>query len=162
VVTDESRWKLELAALQRLLPAHMTLHSDVIALDTAISPSELCVRAFDTFDAGSINFEESSNTFRSSAYPRLERVIALAGSCPFAQIQVTGHSDSSGDEDWNKALSLKRAQAVSDFVVSRGISRDRLQVTGAGSSAPIADNATRYGRSLNRRIEIHWAEKERT
>lgn len=162
VVTDTSDWKLELAALQRLLPAHLTVDSDVITLDTTISPSELCARAFGTFDAGRINFEESSSTFRNSAYPRLERIIALAGSCPYAQIWVTGHTDASGNEDWNKKLSLQRAQAVSDYVVSRGISRDRLQVRGAGSSAPIADNATRYGRSLNRRIEIRWSEDERT
>ena len=162
VVADESGWKLELAALQRLLPAHLTVHSDVIALDTTISPTELCVRAFGTFDAGRINFEESSSTFRNSAYPRLDRVIALAGSCPYARIWVTGHTDASGNEDWNKKLSLERAQAVSDYVVSRGISRERLQVSGAGSSVPIADNATRYGRSLNRRIEIRWTEDERT
>jgi OOP family OmpA-OmpF porin len=67
---------------------------------------------------------------------------------------VTGHTDASGDETWNQRLSLKRANAVADYVATGGVARSRLTVAGVGSSMPIADDNTRYGRSLNRRIEI--------
>jgi len=116
--------------------------------------SALCVRAYADHKPGPVNFDESTATFRSSAVPVLQRIVALANTCRSAAIAITGHTDSSGDERWNVHLSLARAEAVVDYLVQRGIAAERLIATGAGSSAPIADNATRYGRGLNRRIEF--------
>ena len=67
---------------------------------------------------------------------------------------MTGHTDASGSEGWNQHLSMQRAQAVGDYLVSGGVDRARLLLAGVGSSSPIADDSTRYGRSLNRRIDI--------
>ena len=94
---------------------------------------------------------------RPSAYSELERVVALAAACRDATIAITGHTDSSGNEDWNLSLSLQRARAVGDWLVDRGVEADRIVVLGSGSSDPIASNETRYGRSLNRRIDIALA-----
>lgn len=120
----------------------------------AVNVAALCARAFANHDAGPVNFEESATTFRSSAVPVLQRIVALANACRNAAITITGHTDSSGDERWNVQLSLARAKAIADYLVEQGIAPERLIATGAGSSSPVADNTTRYGRGLNRRIEF--------
>ena len=70
-------------------------------------------------------------------------------------IDVIGHTDSDGSEEYNQALSIRRANSVKDFMVSEGIDASIIDVSGKGESSPIADNRTREGRALNRRVEIH-------
>ena len=118
------------------------------------SATALCEKALLGFRAEPVRFEESGTTMRPSGAAVLDRVVELASTCRQSLIEVTGHADSSGDETWNRILSLKRAQAVADDIAARGIAPERLIVKGAGSSEPVADNALRYGRGLNRRIEI--------
>ncbi len=154
VIVDRLAWKSRLDALRKSLPPDISISADILLIDTNISVSAICERAFAAFEVGPINFEESSAKFRNSAYPRLDRVVALANACKQSHITITGHTDSSGDEVWNRDLSRRRANAVGDYIVKGGVDRDRLEVSGLGSIAAIADNATRYGRSLNRRIEL--------
>ena len=154
VTVNESGWQDRLSALQEALPADITIKSESLAIDEAINTSAVCSRAFQSFSAGPINFAESSSEFLSSAFPRLDRVVALASACRKSRLSITGHTDASGDETWNQQLSLARANAVADYIAASGIDRTRLDVAGVGSVNPIADDSTRYGRSLNRRIEI--------
>jgi outer membrane protein OmpA-like peptidoglycan-associated protein len=154
VVVDGPAWQSRLDAVRKVLPAELAVSTDTLLVDGSANVSEICARAFAMFKTGAINFEESSAEFRSSAYPRLDRVVALADACKQSRITITGHTDASGNEAWNRRLSLKRAAAVGDYIVQGGIDRARLLISGAGSAVPIADNSTRYGRSLNRRIEI--------
>jgi len=70
-------------------------------------------------------------------------------------IDVIGHTDSDGSEEYNQALSIRRANAVKDFMVSEGIDASIIDVSGKGELSPIADNRTREGRALNRRVEVH-------
>ncbi len=154
VTNDELGWNSRLAAVKEALPPRVSINADALFVDPAINLAEVCKREFTSFEVGPINFEESSADFRSSALPRLDRVIALANACSYSTISITGHTDSSGSASGNQRLSLKRANAVGDYVVAGGVDRTRLRVSGAGSSKPIADDSTRYGRSLNRRIEI--------
>lgn len=116
--------------------------------------AKLCQRAMAAFRSGPVNFEESKTTILPSGRPVLDRVVTLASTCRRSAVEITGHTDSSGDESQNRRLSLARAAAVADYLVRRGIPRHRIVVAGVGSSEPIADNALRYGRRLNRRIEI--------
>jgi len=67
---------------------------------------------------------------------------------------IEGHTDSRGGDSLNQRLSEKRAEAVKDYLVSRGVDESRVQVRGAGKSRPIADNSSAEGRALNRRVEI--------
>ncbi|PLY02941.1 MAG: hypothetical protein C0624_07365 [Desulfuromonas sp.] len=69
-------------------------------------------------------------------------------------ITVAGHTDSSGSEDYNQDLSLKRAGAVRTLLIANGVVKGRITTLGFGESAPIADNSTSYGRQVNRRVEI--------
>lgn len=73
---------------------------------------------------------------------------------PQAQIDLMGHSDSSGDPTRNTALSLARAEAVRDRLIAAGIAAERITARGLGPAEPVADNATPEGRQKNRRVEV--------
>jgi outer membrane protein OmpA-like peptidoglycan-associated protein len=77
---------------------------------------------------------------------------------PKVRVEVQGHTDSQGDVQYNEDLSMRRAQAVKDYLVSRGVSADRMTVTGFGESRPIADNSTMEGRAKNRRVQLQKLE----
>ena len=70
------------------------------------------------------------------------------------QVHVCGHTDSSGGDDHNRVLSLRRAQAVVDFLAENGVDPERLQAQGFASDYPLAPNGTKEGKALNRRTEI--------
>ena len=70
-------------------------------------------------------------------------------------IDVIGHTDSTGPEDYNQGLSERRAQAVADYIIGEGIDANIIDVSGEGESNPIASNDTREGRAENRRVDVH-------
>jgi len=155
VVANKSVAELQLQALRRTLPDSATFDVRLESLATSTTARAMCARQSAAFEAGPVNFEESGTEFRSSAYPTLDRVVTLADACRDSIVSITGHTDSSGDETWNQQLSLERARAVANYLVAMGIDPERMAVAGAGSSLPIASNTTRYGRGLNRRIDIY-------
>jgi len=67
---------------------------------------------------------------------------------------VEGHTDSQGSDRTNQPLSINRATAVRDYLVSRGVASERITAVGMGSSRPITDNKTAENRANNRRVEI--------
>ncbi|HHN75362.1 MAG TPA: OmpA family protein [Acidobacteria bacterium] len=69
-------------------------------------------------------------------------------------VEIQGHTDSSGGEAYNRALGLKRAEVVRDYLHEQGIPLNLLSVISYGESRPVADNSTREGRAANRRVEI--------
>lgn len=154
LAADPAAAASHLEALREWLPATVEVSVAIASAGAGADTRALCERQFATFEHEPVGFEESSVTLLSSALPVLDRVVALADACRGSTISVTGHTDASGDEGWNQQLSLARASAVAEYLAGRGIDRERVAVTGAGSSFPVADNATRYGRSLNRRIEL--------
>ncbi len=84
----------------------------------------------------------------------LDRVAALLQRCPSAKAQIEGHTDNTGDEEDNKALSQRRADSVMKYLVGEGVAAGRLSAVGYGAKQPIAANDTDEGRALNRRIEL--------
>jgi OOP family OmpA-OmpF porin len=69
-------------------------------------------------------------------------------------VVITGYTDNVGSPDFNTTLSLQRAEAVRDALISLGADPSKLQAKGAGESMPIADNSTDEGRAKNRRVEV--------
>lgn len=160
VASGDIAWENRLRALLEVLPSSIRVDNDALLVTAGIQRGPVCDRAFAGFDAGPINFEESTAIFRSSAYPRLDRIAELASFCSGASITVTGHTDASGSESSNLRLSLKRSDAVRDYLIQQGVELDRLVAAGAGSAVPVASNDTHYGRSKNRRIEIEWHRRQ--
>ena len=146
-----------LTAVARSLPGSLEKDIRILGTGPDVEARSLCTRHFEAFQNGPIRFFESGTEMRSSAWPELERVVALAAACRDARVSITGHTDASGSEEWNRTLSLERARAVGDWLVARGVEEERIVLAGAGSAQPVADNGTRYGRSLNRRIDIAFA-----
>ena len=101
-----------------------------------------------------ITFAFNSSTLNQRAYAVLDRVADTLREYDQTLIEVAGHTDSVGSEAYNQRLSEQRAQAVADYLISRGISGQRLMVTGAGEMHPIASNETEAGRAENRRVEL--------
>ncbi|MEZ5666770.1 MAG: OmpA family protein [Alphaproteobacteria bacterium] len=103
---------------------------------------------------GSVRFVNGGATLDPASTALLETVASTMLRCPDNDIEVSGHTDSSGDAAENLALSEARARAVVDALVARGVAADRLIAAGYGDLVPIADNATEAGRARNRRIEF--------
>ena len=74
---------------------------------------------------------------------------------PTVKVELHGHTDSIGSDAYNQALSDKRANAVRDYLVSKGISANRLNAIGKGELDPVASNETPEGRAQNRRVELN-------
>ena len=116
--------------------------------------SQQCNTEFDQMlGSSSIRFQTGSASIDSGNDALLGQLAELARSCP-GKLKVQGHTDSQGDADNNQVLSLARAIAVRDALVTRGIDADRILAAGYGESRPIADNSTSSGRAKNRRIVI--------
>lgn len=134
--------------------AALVLLVALAAAATADEPSAACQRMFEWIGTEKIRFRPSSASLRDSSYPVLERLAEFANDCPDTRISITGHTDAVGGPDFNQNLSERRAEAVADYLASRGIRRERLVVVGQGASKPVADNGTALGRERNRRIEL--------
>jgi outer membrane protein OmpA-like peptidoglycan-associated protein len=101
-----------------------------------------------------ITFDTASDTIRGQFRPILVDVSSVLEANPSTTIDVIGHADSRGREDYNQDLSLRRAMAVSSLLIQNGVQRERLAAYGRGESEPIADNSTPDGQQANRRVEI--------
>ncbi len=99
-------------------------------------------------------FDFDRATIRPDALPTLEPLLAMLQADPTMSIDIEGHTDWIGSDAYNEGLSLRRAQAVVGWLVSRGVSRDRISAVGRGESEPVATNQTVVGRQLNRRVEV--------
>jgi len=101
-----------------------------------------------------VSFDYDSATIKSTFYSPLSKIADIMNRYPQTQIVVAGHTDSAGSEQYNLELSLRRANAVADYLMSRGVARYRLGTEGRGELEPIASNDTASGRAQNRRVEI--------
>jgi len=101
-----------------------------------------------------VNFWEGSDQFTSESYSALDQIYTSLAYYSDLRVEIAGHTDNVGDEDANKALSMKRARAVLNYLVSKGIPKNRMTARGYGMERPVASNGTEDGRAANRRIEI--------
>ena len=101
-----------------------------------------------------ITFGFDSYALRSNSYTVLNRVADTLKEFDQTIVEVAGHTDSVGSASYNQKLSEQRAQAVGNYLTSRGINGERLIITGAGANHPVASNSTEAGRAENRRVEI--------
>ena len=101
-----------------------------------------------------ITFPVDSSAIQPQFRSTLDGVAQTLGSYNQTYIDVLGHTDSTGSDAYNQALSERRAQSVADYLSMRGVARARMGIRGYGETQPIAPNETEEGRSQNRRVEI--------
>lgn len=101
-----------------------------------------------------VNFEFNSAKITPESYPILFDAAKTLLKNPNLNVEIQGYTDNIGSEQYNKKLSQKRADAVKNYLISKGVSENRLKAVGYGEANPIADNKTAEGRAMNRRIEF--------
>lgn len=102
-----------------------------------------------------VNFDFDKATLRQEDVSDLDKNVEALKAWGDVNIEVAGHTDSKGSDAYNMKLSQQRAEAVRNFLISRGVAADRLTAKGYGESQPVADNATEEGRFQNRRVELY-------
>jgi outer membrane protein OmpA-like peptidoglycan-associated protein/opacity protein-like surface antigen len=101
-----------------------------------------------------VTFDFGSAEFKTESYPILYNAAQMLLQNPDIKIEIQGYTDDTGSDTYNLNLSLKRANAVKDYLVSHGVAAERLTAVGLGSQNPVGSNKTPEGRVLNRRIEF--------
>ncbi len=112
----------------------------------AVAPKKLVLEG--------VNFDNDKATLRPEAMAILDKAAVTLKDWGDVKVEVAGHTDSRSGDDYNLKLSQRRAEAVRDYLISKGVAADRLTAKGYGESMPVADNATEEGRYKNRRVEL--------
>ena len=99
-------------------------------------------------------FDFNKYTLKSEARERLAKISGIVEAYPGLKLQVEGHTDSIGSDEYNVQLSEKRADSVRAYLVSNGVRPDSVSAQGFGKADPVADNSTASGRKLNRRVDM--------
>jgi len=127
-----------------------------------IKSQSICQTLLDDIKTGKkINFAYNKADIRGAqSFDLLNSLASAAKQCAAFRINVEGHTDADGSEEYNQRLSEARANTVVAYLTENGIARERMQAIGLGEAKPIGDNATNEGKALNRRIEFVVTQSE--
>jgi OOP family OmpA-OmpF porin len=103
-----------------------------------------------------VNFAFDKADIRGEDEVLLDEAARMLEMCGSKRVRIEGHTDATGPDAYNQGLSQRRAQSVLNYLVGRGVARGRLQAAGLGEGEPVASNATREGRALNRRVDFEF------
>lgn len=107
-----------------------------------------------TLGENTVNFDFNSSNLTSTAKANLDKLANVLVKNSDTNINIYGHTDSKGSDEYNQNLSERRANAVKAYLVSKGIASSRLFAMGVGEKQPVATNETEAGRAQNRRVEF--------
>ena len=107
---------------------------------------------------GDVLFDTGRATLKPGADRTVDRLAQALKDNPNTKVQIEGHTDSVGGDDYNLALSERRAEAVADALRFRGVPADRYEAKGLGKDFPVASNDSAAGRQQNRRVEIIFSD----
>lgn len=142
--------------------AEQSVSNSLTASQTAlgsIDPNNVDVNALvKALNLQIINFASGSSDIPADNKAILDQAATLLNKVTSVKLNVGGHTDSTGNAAANKALSQRRAQAVVDYLKSKGVDASKLVAEGHGSDQPVAENTTEEGRFKNRRIEFSVAQ----
>ena len=113
----------------------------------------------EVFTLDGTSFGSGKSTLTAAASANVAALGAYIAAAPTGRISIEAHTDGQGEADANQQLSQRRANAVRDALANAGVPKSRMQATGVGETAPIADDGTSSGRARNRRVEIIVADK---
>lgn len=114
-----------------------------------------------TFDSA-ILFAINSSDLSTASKADLQKLAASLNEYGNTNVLIVGHTDNTGDESYNQALSERRAQSAALALADAGVSTERLEIVGYGETQPVADNGTVAGRQANRRVEVAIYASEET
>lgn len=121
----------------------------------ALGPGNACGNLRSAVKAlGPITFATNGSVLSPAAEQTLDQVADKLKACPGVNVTINGYTDNTGNEAVNDPLSTSRADAVADYLIARGVTRDHLTAKGRGAADPVADNGSPDGQAKNRRVEI--------
>jgi outer membrane protein OmpA-like peptidoglycan-associated protein len=103
---------------------------------------------------GNVTFRTGSADLNAQFFKVLDGVALVTKKYDKTIIEIAGHTDNVGDANFNKQLSQRRAGAVAQYLMSKGVSEQRIMTAGGGEEHPVASNSTEQGRAANRRVEV--------
>jgi len=106
-----------------------------------------------TFPSGLL-FDFDSERIKAEAAQNLRNLASSLDKYPNSSVLIVGHTDAQGSDDYNQALSERRARSAAQYLASVGVTSTRLQTVGRGETEPVASNDDEMGRSKNRRVEV--------
>jgi outer membrane protein OmpA-like peptidoglycan-associated protein len=118
------------------------------------NPKAPVVKSDSTITLSEVLFEVNSYRLKQELIPTLDSIATFLRKELKADVNVSGHTDNTGKEDYNLTLSSQRAEVVAEFLLDRGVDPERVNFMGMGSSQPVLPNDTPEGRRKNRRVEI--------
>ncbi|MGV7105634.1 OmpA family protein [Flavobacterium sp. U410] len=107
-----------------------------------------------TLNENAIRFNLNESSLTTTAKTNLDKLVSVFKDYDDTNIIIYGHTDSSGNDDYNMSLSVKRAESVKNYLVTKGLSGTRFQIVGMGETDPIDTNETKEGMANNRRVEF--------
>lgn len=117
-------------------------------------PDEMGCQPEENVALEGVTFEPGTDQLTGSSLGTLDKIADVLERHKKLKLEIAGHTDHTGPEGFNMALSSARAEAVKVYLTSKGINEERLKAKGYGPSMPVADNDTREGRAKNRRVEL--------
>jgi OmpA-OmpF porin, OOP family len=106
------------------------------------------------YQGKNVSFESASSRLTQDSYAPLNELVNLLKSHPATHLTIEGHTDTTGGAPYNLRLSQQRANEVKNYLIKMGIPESRILAIGQGSNNPIANNKTKKGKSMNRRVEF--------
>lgn len=132
----------------------------IFAAKTYSEPADISAYIDTLNTSKTVYFDFGSSRLNESAYPGLDEIVEMLISEPEAVIGITGHTDNVGSEQFNLELSEKRAEAVRDYLISKGVDSRRITIIAKGFSEPAENNTSENNRALNRRVEFTLMKKD--
>ena len=117
-----------------------------------------CLLKNQTISFNNIGFELNSAKITASSRPTLDKLAESLKAQTDFNVEIGGHTDSSGSAEYNETLSDKRANSVREYLIEQGVAEERLTSRGYGEVDPVASNETASGRAMNRRVEFRVSE----
>lgn len=103
-----------------------------------------------------VQFETNSTVLRKSSYPTLNNVVTILNQYPEYSVRIAGHADSRGTDEYNQALSERRAASAKRYFTTKKVDANRITTEGFGEAQPVAPNNTKAGQAKNRRVEFKF------
>ncbi len=158
---EEAKTKI-LRSIDTLAGANLTVNDQLVTPSAravqSVKAGPLQLKLNELLAGQTVEFDSGSSRLHSDNQKLLDAIVAVLKTDSNAQIEISGYTDNDGREDKNVRLSQRRADAVKQYLVERGIKKARIEAIGHGSSLPIADENTAAGPRKNRRIEFNVRE----